>query len=484
MSVELGATFLLRAAQVFAAAMPTILLGMLAAGVLVRVIGEDRLRRVTGGDGWSEYKWAWLLGVVLPVCPLGVMPVLFTLWRMRVSTGSLVIVALSGPLVTPWTIGYLADRAGWGVAGFVLISNAVIAYSVALSIRKRGIEATRVRKPIAPESTQLLGTLIAAGRSIQWPVVLAMLIGLAGVGIVATLIPPNAAGEWLVERSALHATILVLISLLSIVLPSTIALHAGEIANGSTMPGLIVPMVALGAGLDAGLISLGAYALGVRRFLIAATVGILLAVVIGVGFDAVVRDAAYSPEDSHAFEDLGRPFHLLIHPDGPLAGLWHRFTRVAGVESIAAGIGVIVLLVIGRLKREALPASVVCFPSTRWLRAAGGLLMVAIGLLILYTYYPSPSTSLREVSRHTAEMMSASSPDEALRRRAAILRRLGQLEVSSLLHGQPLSADERTLIAKVKTGIASSATSRISGQLTVDQAELLRDMERLKGRFQ
>ena len=75
MSESLFWAFVLRLAQAVIEASPTLLSGLLIAGILQRMVGPADTRRLFGGAGWKGIVRAWVLGMLLPVCSLGVLPV-------------------------------------------------------------------------------------------------------------------------------------------------------------------------------------------------------------------------------------------------------------------------------------------------------------------------------------------------------------------------------------------------------------------------
>jgi uncharacterized protein len=480
MILELAATFLVRIGQILAAAMPTILLGMLTAGVFVRVIGADRIRRWIATGTWADAPRAWVIGILLPVCPLGVIPVLFVLRRMGVGVGVLAIVALSGPLVTPWTIGYLADRAGWTVAAIALAGNALVATVAFLSMGGTTRGTSAAPGQALGDQRMLLGTLAAAGRSLTPQAAAAIGVAVLGAGIVAMCIPPNAVGEWLVERSLENAAVITAVSMGAVVLPPTVSLHAGEIARGSTMPGLLTPVISLAAGVNLGVLVLAWASAGARRTVVALMSALVVACTAGALVDRAIHDPAYAPEDTHAFEDLGRPFHLLDHPDGAVAGWWHRFTRAAGTESVGASAGVLVLLLLARTAR-AQPMMPCPAPlGSGALRIASGIGAVAVVLGVLYSYYPPPSTATREIRVLFSEIASSDSEAEVTRLRQRILHRTGQLHGSAILYGQPLRESQRAAIHRLEERIAHRAAGS-STRLADDDIEALRAIGSLSG---
>src|SRR6056297_2059234 len=97
---------LIRIAQGFIAAAPTLLVGLLIAAILRYYLGREGTRRLFGGDSLRSIPQSWLVGMLLPVCSIGVLPILVEMVRARVKPGALTAFALSAPLFNPLSLLY------------------------------------------------------------------------------------------------------------------------------------------------------------------------------------------------------------------------------------------------------------------------------------------------------------------------------------------------------------------------------------------
>jgi uncharacterized membrane protein YraQ (UPF0718 family) len=80
----------LRMAQTFAEALPFVIVGMLSAGILRGMVGPERLRSMLGVGRWTGPMRAWGLGLLLPICALGALPVALELRRARIPSGTVI----------------------------------------------------------------------------------------------------------------------------------------------------------------------------------------------------------------------------------------------------------------------------------------------------------------------------------------------------------------------------------------------------------
>jgi len=470
MILELLAVFLLRAGQAIALALPTVLAGMLAAGVIEVWIGRPRMKRWLDSGNALDLPRAWLMAMLLPVCALGMLPVLWVVWRMRVRMGAIVVVALAGPVLTPWTIGYMLDCVGWKGMIILLLANLTISLSAAwVAQRVRGVETTVGDVPPPPLSgSRLVDCLAAAGRSLTRGVAMLIVVSSVGAGALAVMMPPNAMGEWLVEREAIHALLLTFVPLMTYVPPHLTAMQAGEVLNASTMPGLLIPIIAVGSGVTLGLIAAGVRMLGVRPTVATAAVVVVLTVLLAGTADRLLYDSAYEPDDTHAFEDAGRPFHMLDHPGGALPGFANRFARPLQATSVVSAVMILLLVLHGRTHRGDAPAA--SLPSYQ-LRLGMIVFVIGTAIISVYSYLPAPATLAREIQIMSAELIDARrAADLSVQTRTTsrLRHRLSQLPACLLLRGRSLDADQRQAIEEFQSLLAQSlepsTTTRLSDQ--------------------
>ncbi len=467
-ALELVAVFALRAIQAAVLCLPTLLSGMVVAGVLRAIVGRQNVNRWIGRGAASDLLRAWVAAFFLPVCSFGVLPIIVTLRAMGTRWGPLVVIAIAGPWITPWTLGYLIDRTGPAAFLLLLTSNAMIALAAGGIVDRLDSSATPVEgdaPDVLPTHSTLLNTLWSTAVALNRHALVLIGIGLFGVGAIAVCIPPNAVGDWLVERSVFHAGILTAIPLFTYVTPEVAAMQAGEVVRSSLMPGLIVPLIGLGATIHLGMLAGFGRAVGVRRLLPVLGVVVVVVAVWGVVTDLALYDGSYSPEDSHAFEDYGRPFHLLDHPDGRATGFFGRLRRPLGMNALTAGAAIALILaarvLIGRLN-NVVPEVELAFVSPSRARLAMRIIVLMTVVLAIYTYYPPPSALKRELQAASAELSIACQTGEQVhvRRLAQQMdRRLAQFTKSAMLHGRFPTAEQRAAINDVRQYLTELMTA-------------------------
>ena len=98
--------FAVRLIQSLAQAAPFILTGFFIAAVFRRFIGYEKLRQLFGGSEMSALFKAWVIGMLLPVCSLGVIPVIVEMRRAGIKGGTILAFAMSAPLFNPLSLLY------------------------------------------------------------------------------------------------------------------------------------------------------------------------------------------------------------------------------------------------------------------------------------------------------------------------------------------------------------------------------------------
>src|SRR4029077_9340485 len=96
----------LRVCQAFQQAAPTILVGLAVAAFFRRLPGHEGTRRLFGCGTRRELPQAWLIGMLLPVCSLGVIPIAREMRRARIAGGTILAFAMTAPLLNPLSILY------------------------------------------------------------------------------------------------------------------------------------------------------------------------------------------------------------------------------------------------------------------------------------------------------------------------------------------------------------------------------------------
>ena len=100
------ASVLVRGGECAVEASPTFLCGLIVAGVMRCMLGVDGVSKLFGGNGWRGLLRAWGVGMLLPVCSLGVIPIAREMRRCGISGATILAFVLAAPHVNPLSLLY------------------------------------------------------------------------------------------------------------------------------------------------------------------------------------------------------------------------------------------------------------------------------------------------------------------------------------------------------------------------------------------
>ena len=85
----------LRIVQAALQASPFIFTGLCITGLLHRLMGQQHTRQLFGSNSIASLFQSWLIGMLLPGCSLGVIPIVKQLRRSGIAVGTIFAFALS-----------------------------------------------------------------------------------------------------------------------------------------------------------------------------------------------------------------------------------------------------------------------------------------------------------------------------------------------------------------------------------------------------
>jgi len=422
--------FAVRFIQSFAQAAPFILTGFFVAAIFRRFIGYEKTRQLFGGSEMSSLFKAWVIGMLLPVCSLGVIPVIVELRRAGIKGGTILAFAMSAPLFNPLSLLYgLTLSEPIAILSFAGCSLVIV--TLVGMIWDRLFPDTQ-QTGIADESVhygirRMAALGVSAGKEATGRSIALVLCGLAGVGLLGAVIP-HASLQHHFNHDQVWAPIkMAALGIPVYATPMLAMSQMGMMFQHANSIGAAFVLLALGAGMNLGLIVWMLKEYGLKRS--AVWMSILLVVVVGLGYAV---DKPLFPKDvdpanhTHAFDIYGQPFS----GGGSFATLgaqsWEKLKRDImpyewyGVELLALLIlaGVIVRLADRNGRLEAwitqIPEGeldVVVPPSI-----LGGLTLVGLVIFSVigsYAYYPSAEDVFEEMHIAKGEALSAGMSGDA-----------------------------------------------------------------------
>lgn len=303
---------LFRLLQVTAQAGPTILVGFLVAGVLRRLMGYEMTKKVFGGDSLRSIPQAWLIGMLLPVCSLGAIPVIRQMHKAGVPGGAILAFALSAPLFNPISLMYgLSLSTPVVIVTFAALSLLIVTI-VGLLIEKcfPFLERpTEVVPPVSYGVRRMLSVGDAACREAYHGLWVYLALGLIGSASLCLFLPYGFLQDK-AERTDVWAPLfMAVVSLPVYETPMTMIVKLGEMFQHGNSVGAAFALMILGAGVNVGVIVwLWLHYGKLRTF---GCVGTLFLIVVGLSYlvDKPLTPVGIAPVGhTHAFDAYCTPF--------------------------------------------------------------------------------------------------------------------------------------------------------------------------------
>jgi uncharacterized protein len=424
-AIVAGAVF--RFVQAFIQATPTILVGLFVAGVFRRLLGHETTRRLFGCGTWRELPQAWIIGMLLPVCSLGVIPIVREMRRARIAGGTILAFAMTAPLFNPLSMLYGLTLS----EPFVILSFAACTMVVVTLVGatwNRLFPSTAHEEPgpppVAYGPRRMVAIVVVAAREIVGPSLGYILFGLLGVALLSAVLPPGSLQSTMEHNKPYAPLAMAVVAIPAYATPLVAMSQLGSMFQHANSVGAAFVLLTLGAGINFGLIAWVARSYGIRRA--SAWLGILLPVVLALAY--AIENPLYPREiepagHTHAFDIYCRPFqadqsNLASTALAKLREDLQPFERFGlNIVVTLAAIGVVLRLVDRRWHIEDwLERSPQTTASSGWINVSvpapvlGGVALaalVAFSVVGCYAYYPAPREIFEEMTILKAEVLSA-----------------------------------------------------------------------------
>ncbi len=420
----------LRVVQALAAAAPTIIIGLIICGVLARLLGHAGTRRLFGEGQRTALLQAWFIGMLLPVCSLGVIPICRQMVRSGVSGGTILAFAITAPLFNPLSLLYgLTLAEPFTILAFAFCSLIVVTGVGALWDRlfPGSARPEPEPRPLGYGLTRMLGMGTAGARELGGPSLVYLTIGLVGVGLLAVVLPAGSLQTSAEADDPFAPLIMAAIAIPAYATPLQTMSQLGSMFLHGNSVGAAFTLLALGAGLNLGLLVWAFHTYGLRRgaTLLALLVGIVLALAYGV--DRPLYPASVHPAGhTHAFDGYCNPF-----PEGTQQPARIALAQLRDHVNLAdwGALGLLLAVVlVGAILQRTDPNSTL---EARWERpesqpdatpsdgpwynrplpgpvlgAATLLILVGISIAGCFAYYPPTDEAFKEMDILRTEMLA------------------------------------------------------------------------------
>ncbi|MEN7973880.1 MAG: permease, partial [Verrucomicrobiota bacterium] len=176
---------------------PYLLFGFLMAGILSVLISQNYVRRHLGEGGWLQSLKAALLGVPLPICSCGVIPLAASLRKHGASRAATASFLASTPQTGVDSLMITYALLGWVYAIF----RAAVAFLSGIACGTAVGAVSPEKEPEAPDctdeccqpnNTHIVKRMLSYGFiSLPRDIARAMVIGIIASGIISGLVPEN-----------------------------------------------------------------------------------------------------------------------------------------------------------------------------------------------------------------------------------------------------------------------------------------------------
>lgn len=419
-----------------------LVVGLIVAAIFRHMLGPAKVRKLFGEGTRRGIFTGWLIGMLLPVCSLGAIPIVRELYRSKVKGGTIIAFGLTAPLFNPMSVLYgltLSDPIA--ILSFSLCALAIV--SVLGIMWDRFFPGSTVQEPDEkmpqPGIRRVAAVFYSVARDATGPSMAYVAVGIFYAVLVAISFPKGQL-QYLVERDYALAPVAVAAVALPIYSTPLLAMSqiGGMFQHGNSI-GAAFSLLILGAGANIGLLAWFGMTYGFKRML--AFIAILAATTIALAYaiDKPLYPKGVEPAGhTHAFDVYTHPFQS---NESNLSTLWRSKTADFWESNEFGGtyfLGAFVVLGIGfRLFNVVTPAASKSKKGKQgaeseyenridnWLYAdlppsdnkydvivpawvLGGVSvagLVAASVIGCYLYYPAPEDLLPDLSNINTEVV-------------------------------------------------------------------------------
>jgi uncharacterized membrane protein YraQ (UPF0718 family) len=418
----------IRVLQGFVSAAPTLAVGLFVAVVLRYYLGPVGTKRLFGGESLWSLPQSWLVGMLLPVCSIGVIPILREMRRMGIRPGAITAFALSAPLFNPLSLLYgLTLSRPYVILGFAagsLLVVTILGFIWDRYATPQPTDQSPAEQPIGLRRIAMSAS--AMGRELCGPTGLLSLIALVGLFILGCLLPHGALQSSVEQLDPLAPLKMALVAVPIYATPMLTMSQLGMMFAHGNSPGAAFVLLLLGTGVNLGTLWWIGSNFGWRSTLVWFTV--LFVVVLGIAYavDRPLIPPGVEPAGhTHAFDIYTNPFHS--GDSLSVSRLRDALTKNSSIFDVVT-LGIIaVIFVSGVVSLKLSPRSLDSRPTAPsqpatseddslqgWDRQVSPRVvgftclvgLVAFSIVGCYAYYPEPSEVLEEMRLARVEVLS------------------------------------------------------------------------------
>jgi uncharacterized protein len=420
---------LLRGAQCLLQAAPFILTGLVIAGVFRRLLGPEAIRSMFGHGTRAGIPRAWAIGMVLPICSLGAIPVARELRRAGLSGGTILAFALAAPLFNPLSLLYgLTLSEPITIFAFGLCTLLVVTLVGLIWDRlfpNSGVAEVAPR-PVEHGLRRMLAITVVAAREIAGPSLLLIVVGILGVVALSCILPQTAFQRSMSHTNPWAPLLMAAIAIPAYATPMTAMSQLAAMFQHGNSVGAAFTLLTLGAGTNLGLVLWMHRSYGWRKMTVWLSLLLLVVLTFSYAIEKPLYPSATEPADhTPAFDIYCRPF-TVGDRDLPQA-VWNKLRQDTQVHELYGAAALLLALLAGitlrlfdrgsriedwleRPSREpaAHPTWYNASLSARTLGFAALLVLVGVSIVGCYTYYPPLNEAFEQIKNAQTETLAAS----------------------------------------------------------------------------
>ena len=289
-----------------------IVIGCFIAAIFRRMIGAQQVRKMFADESHFGLLAGWLIGMLLPVCSLGVIPIVRELHRAGVKRGTIVAFGLTAPLFNPMSILYgltLSDPIA--ILSFSLCALVIVSFLGVMWNWMQQTEPDRHDVDTVPSAgiKRSIALFHSACREMCGPSAIYIAIGIAASVAIAVAIPK---GQLQHEVEYGNAFAPISVALIATPIYSTPLLAMSQIGgmfqHGNSI-GAAFSLLILGAGANLGLLAWIARTYGVPKLV--AFYVLLCEITVGLAYavsEPLYPKGVEPAGHTHAFDVYTHPF--------------------------------------------------------------------------------------------------------------------------------------------------------------------------------
>ncbi|MEC7501734.1 MAG: permease [Planctomycetota bacterium] len=462
---------LLRMSLAMVAAAPFLVAGVFVAGILRGMVGAERTRRILGVGHRSGPLRAWCLGILLPICSLGALPVARELRRAGVPSGTVISFVLVAPVLNPVSIIYGLSHIPLKMLLYFALGTFLVSVGIGLLwnrliAEKFDLQDQQYEKAPQASRHRLAVAGHTAATTLVGPAAIDYGLALLAVGILGALLPHGALQTGLTRDNVLAPVIMGVVAIPVYVTPTEVMMHFGLIVRDGFSLGAAFALIVLGAGANVGVANWLRRDYGLKS--LALFVGLLIGATLLIGFTAdrtVMHGTAKVTDHTHAFDAFTR-LPIVPTENANVTWIYRKIVQSMSPDRfwglvllcLVAIIGIGFRLAGGRISvdqflQRGIPDEKMQTTSNEdnalspiQLSIAGVCGVLVAATIGLYIFYPPMDTLIKDMNNirvSTYDDIRAKNSDETIRRIAQWRSRLQKLPTSVVIRFGSVNAQRR-----------------------------------------